>query len=224
MDRKVLIGKRHTIFPVILGVIVIPIIFAGTDKGLLSNKATREITLHVGDKHIVTNVLVQKQAFSPELDKLYFWYQNESIHKNKGGYSGFLLHGVYEQFNQFSNMLCQGSFSIGCKVGNWKYWYANGQLKCLEQWTKGKRNGLFRYYSAEGDIDSIVSYKKDVRIKRVSPKDTVSKRRNWKLPQWFRKDTIPEPERMNKVRNPEDTLNAGYGGSSDREEELRGGY
>jgi len=49
--------------------------------------------------------------------------------------------------------------SAGQKKGTWEELYSNGKIKETGNWTKGKRNGLFKFYKRNGDLEKLVTYK-----------------------------------------------------------------
>lgn len=57
------------------------------------------------------------------------------------------------------------------KIGDWKEWYANGQLREEGYWTEGKRNGLFKFYDRKGFLERIERY---VNGELVSDDDTTT--------------------------------------------------
>lgn len=182
-------------------VCITPFLWAGTNKGLLDDDATREVTINTDTGRIVANVLVKKQDFSPREDVFYCWYRNEKIYSNKAGYSGFLLHGTYEVLNQDARMICQGAYKMGLKHGQWKYWYDNGRLEKVEHWRKGHKRGVFTYYAPSGSVDSTVRYRNNNRKKCLFSIDEKDEK-GWQWPDWFKSDTVADEDTLRPNEHP----------------------
>ena len=48
--------------------------------------------------------------------------------------------------------------SSGRKTGNWVEYWSEGKMKEEGNWTQGKRNGVFRFFKRNGDLDKIEEY------------------------------------------------------------------
>lgn len=68
----------------------------------------------------------------------YYWYSANAIHETQGGYSGRLLDGLYTAYYPNKNLKEQGRFKKGLKDGVWKYWKADGALQSTANWKKGQ--------------------------------------------------------------------------------------
>lgn len=95
---------------------------------------------------------------SPELD--YYWYHAGVINHNHGGYSGKLLHGKYETFDNQRNLIAQGSFANGVMTGIWNRWYSNGNIRFSGEYKEGKLIGIVKAYTKDGKLLSAVTYAK----------------------------------------------------------------
>lgn len=89
---------------------------------------------------------------------LYYWYANNQVHCNKAGYSGKLLDGTYSVFDRAQKLIAAGTYKMGRKDGVWKYWYTNGQLKTVEEWSNGSIENK-KLFSSAGDLQQYIPYK-----------------------------------------------------------------
>ena len=86
----------------------------------------------------------------------YSWYRNGSLKSTMGDYSGNLLHGKYEKFDSYGNLLVKGDFQYGVKNGQWKYWDSLGVIHTEETWKKGF---LLQRISVDKDIITLEPFK-----------------------------------------------------------------
>lgn len=115
------------------------------DDGLL----TRTVIVHDNRSKIQCSLLVEKVKRKTELNTLYFWYRNDQIKSNAGGYSGNLLHGLYQKYDEQKNLIEEGKYSYGTKIGLWKYWNEHGEVTRTIEYKSGKQNGLDCIYKSE---------------------------------------------------------------------------
>lgn len=89
------------------------------------------------------------------------WYQGNSLEaigdeNAKGEQTGFWV------FFDDGYKSAEGDFENGHKVGNWKYYYTNGQLRITENYDKdGKTTGEFISYYKNGAIKETSTYAND---------------------------------------------------------------
>lgn len=107
---------------------------------------TRLVVINQNGKEIHCRLLIDKVELKLDLRTDYYWYQNEQIRKNRGGYSGDLLHGTYKSFDSEKCLIEEGLFLYGRKEGIWKLWDKNGNLLRTNSWENGLKNGLDQYY------------------------------------------------------------------------------
>jgi len=81
---------------------------------------------------------------------LYYWFANNAIHEQQGGFSGKLLNGRYEESDKNHNLKQQGTFRDGLKDGTWKTWGDAGRLASIVTWESGVKTGKFTYYDSTG--------------------------------------------------------------------------
>ncbi len=163
---------------------------------------TRDVILHHGDTSIKITVLVKNVEINTENDVTYYWLKRNKIHENKGGYTGNLLHGEYIVFNAHEKMICKGMFELGKKIGEWKFWYANGSIEHIEYWKDGRKDGDFRYYYSDGTLSYTREYQNDEEV----PRDEKSeKTTNRKFFLFRKKNTSGEKPKKNsssdKIKN-----------------------
>ncbi|WP_345954245.1 hypothetical protein [Mucilaginibacter sp. PAMB04168] len=97
----------------------------------------------------------------------YYWYSSNTIQTTQGGFSGRLLHGIYQEFYISKNLKTQGYFKKGLKDGVWKSWNENGTLIETETWQQGSKNGEFTTYDALGRQKQQGNYKDGFREGKV---------------------------------------------------------
>lgn len=113
---------------------------------------TREIVLNAVDTIKKIRIFVSNPKVKIEENKFYAWYQKQIILHTQGAWSGKLLQGKYESFYPNHNLLEQGTYEKGWKVGIWKKWYADGTLKEQVIWKKGLRHGSFEIFDTNGQL------------------------------------------------------------------------
>lgn len=114
---------------------------------------TRLVIVNQDDKDIHCRVLIDKAELQVDLKAEYYWYQNQQIRKNRGGYSGDLLHGMYKCYDSEERLVEEGMYVYGRKEGIWKVWDDNGELIKTSSWKNGLQNGLsYQYFYDKGWI------------------------------------------------------------------------
>lgn len=123
----------------------------------------RDITLIYSDTVVKTAVWNASATRGVHLDRNYFWFYNNTISHNIGGYSGKLLHGKYEVFDKGKRLLCSGEFEHGLREGEWITWFRNGQIKDYTDYKKGKIHGIRKTYDPSGNLLSDIKYRKNLQ-------------------------------------------------------------
>lgn len=80
-----------------------------------------------------------EQPIKTRPDKLYYWFNKDTIMTTIGGYAGRLLDGEYKVFYPNKTLKEMGNFRLGLKTGIWKIWYPNGNLASMTQWKDGEK-------------------------------------------------------------------------------------
>jgi hypothetical protein len=120
---------------------------------------TREIVLNAADTIKKIRIFIANPKVKIEGNKFYAWYQKQIVLHTQGAWSGKLLQGKYESFYPNHNLLEQGIYEKGWKVGLWKQWYADGTLKEQVLWKKGLKHGLFEAFDSRGQLTEKGLYK-----------------------------------------------------------------
>jgi hypothetical protein len=113
---------------------------------------TREVVLNAADTIKKIRIFIANPKVKIEGSKFYAWYQKQIVLHTQGAWSGKLLQGKYESFYPNHNLLEQGIYEKGWKVGLWKQWYANGTLKEQVVWKKGLKHGVFEAFDVSGQL------------------------------------------------------------------------
>jgi hypothetical protein len=129
---------------------------------------TRLIVINHPDSTVHARILIARPDIKIDNSKLYFWYAPDCIYANRGGFSGYLLHGDYSVYNKNNRMIAQGAFFRGLKTGIWKRWYANGNLAELIVWEYGLLHGSSYFYNPDGSVIRSDKYKSGKLIQKQS--------------------------------------------------------
>ena len=113
---------------------------------------TREIVLNSADTIKKIRIFIANPKVKIRGNKFYAWYQKQLVLHTQGAWSGKLLQGKYEAFYPNHNLLEQGIYEKGWKVGLWKQWHANGTLKEQVVWKKGLKHGIFELFDLNGQL------------------------------------------------------------------------
>jgi len=119
----------------------------------------RNISILSKDSVVKTTVLDKVPKVKTILGTDYYWYYNNQICHNEGGFSGKLLNGKYQVFTSQNKLITEGEFLNGVMTGTWKYWYINGKMKCMAIYHKGKLDGTIDFFDIYGIKTRQVDYK-----------------------------------------------------------------
>ena len=81
-----------------------------------------------------------------------------TLSKIRDNYEGRFLNGKKNGFHKeyyYGALVREGRFENGTPIGVHKNWYSNGQLRMEVTFSKGKREGLSKKWSQEGDLLSL---------------------------------------------------------------------
>ena len=110
----------------------------------------RDIMISYKDSVVKAHILLQSENVETLNSLTYYWYSQNGINTNMGGYSGDLLHGEYQVYNNNKKLIVQGFFDHGLKNGTWKYWNSKGLLKLSMEYKNGLLDGEFYVYDTNG--------------------------------------------------------------------------
>lgn len=116
---------------------------------------TRSFSLSDSSSKIECKVLIQKYDLKANSDIEYFWIKNNKLQKNKGGYSGSLLHGSFLKYNKEGQLIEKGEFLTGLKNGLWQYWNVKGELVKSLSYIEGTLDGETINYFPDGSVEKI---------------------------------------------------------------------
>jgi len=120
---------------------------------------TREIVLNSADTIKKIRIFIANPKVKIEGNKFYAWYQKQIVLHTQGAWSGKLLQGKYESFYPNHNLLEQGIYDKGWRIGLWKQWYADGTLKEQIIWKNGLKHGTFESFDVNGQLKEKRKYK-----------------------------------------------------------------
>jgi hypothetical protein len=95
-------------------------------------------------------------------DQDFYWFSGQTINHTRGGYSGKLLNGKYEDFYLNKSLKSSGWFNQGLKAGSWRNWDEKGNLTDEYSWSKGKKNGKYFKFDLSGKQTESGKYKNDL--------------------------------------------------------------
>jgi antitoxin component YwqK of YwqJK toxin-antitoxin module len=138
--------------------LIVPVVFLFCISGMTSAQTkpedwqptVRDVTISYKDSTVKTQVLLQSEDIKTFNNLIYYWYGQNRINTNMGGYSGSLLHGEYTVYDKDRNLITKGYFNQGLKVGNWKYWSSKGILKLSMDFSDGLPDGDYYLYDQNG--------------------------------------------------------------------------
>ncbi|MBN1115641.1 MAG: hypothetical protein JXA77_00430 [Bacteroidales bacterium] len=113
---------------------------------------TREIVLEKQDSSLRFRILISQEDVKAKKDYNYYWYYRNQINNNRGNFSGSLLHGEYQVFDNQDYLITKGVFKNGLKTGVWMRWNSNGLLLYSEKFHRGKLHGKRIVYGESGDV------------------------------------------------------------------------
>lgn len=149
----------------------------------------REIIVNYKDSVVKAHVLLQKAEIDVSDKLVYYWYGQNNINLNMGGYSGQLLQGEYAVFNNNNCLIVKGNFEKGLKHGEWKTWYATGILKTTTIYHQGIPDSEMIIYDATGNILETRRYKNGKL--EIKEEDKPKKSFRLRLKKQSQKDTVP---------------------------------
>lgn len=124
--------------------------------------------------------------------RLYYWYRSQKIHQSLGQSGGNLLHDGYKKYTRDNQLVEQGIFDYGIRVGIWREWYPSGVLKRISNYRHGYRHGQEIVFSIEGNKMMEGKYSKNRKVGRwinYASEDTL----------YYKQDSIYESKPTTKV-------------------------
>ncbi len=111
----------------------------------------REVEVKNNDSVVRAHILISGKKIIPNENVIYYWYNENKIYFNQSGIAGFPLHGMYFVFNRAGKLISSGNFQNGLKIGEWKYWYPNGNIKRIEYYKSGRLKNTPSNFDEKGN-------------------------------------------------------------------------
>lgn len=148
------------------------------------------VSLDYVDGDTVYTLEVDTTQYRPKASpEAWYWsWHQGSLIKRQGGYQGQLLHGAYSQSLRNGALLQEGSYDWGLPNGEWKTWSANGNLKAIETWKRGIRNGKVYYYRS-GRVFQRGSYRNGLKD---GSWETLSGDGTWEITEYSQGQEVPK--------------------------------
>lgn len=121
----------------------------------------RKIMIQHNDSSVECSVLNTKKKVRVKTMTTYYWYDKDKILMNQGGFGEKLLDGKYQVLTRNRQLITEGFFKGGTKMGDWKKWNTTGQLLEVFHWSKGQRNGTYQLFN-NGSVVEKGCYKNDL--------------------------------------------------------------
>ena len=112
----------------------------------------REIVVSYNDSTIRAYILINSIEINTSDRLMYYWYEQDKLNKNKGGYAGALLDGSYSVYDRQKNLITQGNFYQGLRIGTWRYWDKNGYLRKTVDYRDGLMHGSYKIFNEKGSL------------------------------------------------------------------------
>lgn len=123
----------------------------------------RSVITNSGDSITYTHILLSDKRPKAKEDRIYYWYFNNKIRHNYGGYSGQLIHGDYEVMDVDKHLLVKGELRYGYRIDTWKFWDRQGRLVEMSEWKNGQQSGITILYDRNNQIYAKIKYKKGLK-------------------------------------------------------------
>lgn len=114
--------------------------------------SNREVVITYADSTVRAYILINSVEVITSDKLMYYWYEQDKINRNKGGFAGALLDGPYSVYDLQKNLITQGVFDKGLMVGTWKYWDKKGNLRKTIDYKEGIMHGDYILYDEKGNI------------------------------------------------------------------------
>lgn len=150
--------------------------------GQKDDEVMRQIVVNSKDSLIKATCTYYEKK-SKNLKVNYYWFAENKIHINQGGYSGMPMHGWYEMFINNTNLIEKGKFRYGLKNGKWYRWSSKGTLIGEQTWKNGELHGPFKTIYESERKTIIGNYKNGklhgkVKVIRQGKEDEIVKYKN----------------------------------------------
>jgi len=136
-------------------------------KSAVSQSDLKEIKIRDDEYFVLTSANRLSINVKTKQGMTYFWYADQRIRSNDGGYHGQLLQGDYKKFDSDNNLIESGCFNKGRKKGQWIIWNNKGKIECTSEWRKGRPHGNWCYYDGTSKPTMEKKYKNGILIKEL---------------------------------------------------------
>ncbi len=156
--------NSNTFERIVLFLVIVFIVTVSSFAQEYKDKYTiRKIVIEHVDSTIRFSILNNSVLKKTDEKKFYYWYRGKRIYKNQGGYSGYLLHGLYSVYSKSGSLIESGKFINGLKAGKWYQWHNNGIQKNNVLWKNGLMEGNVSRFNDKGILMSFEHYKAGVK-------------------------------------------------------------
>ena len=114
--------------------------------------SNREVVVAYNDSTIRAYILINSIDINTSDRLMYYWYEQDKLNKNTGGYAGALLDGPYSVYDLQKNLITQGDFEKGLRIGTWKYWDKKGHLRKTVEYRDGLMHGDYKLFDGKGNV------------------------------------------------------------------------
>jgi antitoxin component YwqK of YwqJK toxin-antitoxin module len=117
--------------------LILPFILLSNKQPDKLNYSTLSIVLEEKRTSQHFSIINEKSDVHTRNELEYFWYKNNKLNSNFGGFTGNLLHGNFLEFDSNGNLIIKGNYYFGLKNKIWQVWDKDGKLHREEIWNKG---------------------------------------------------------------------------------------
>jgi hypothetical protein len=145
-------SKAHTI----RRIICIALCFLAAMVFIYAQRSTVKIPktfthyINEPEQSIKVSVMATKVEITPKEELTYFWFSSNKVLFTKGGFDGYLLHGIFSSFYANKNLKEKGCYKNGLREGKWMAWFENGQIREILNYHNGKKTGRYELYNELG--------------------------------------------------------------------------
>ena len=143
--------KKFILIIIFLFMYIVGIISVSAQRNDWS-PSNREIVVSYNDSTVRAYILINSVEINTSDRLMYYWYEQDKLNKNKGGYAGALLDGEYSVYDRQKNLITQGNFYQGLRVGTWRYWDKNGNLRRTVDYQDGLMHGSYKIFDENGSL------------------------------------------------------------------------
>jgi antitoxin component YwqK of YwqJK toxin-antitoxin module len=116
------------------------------------------------------NGILKENTEETEFVRIEKFYDEKGRVIERGGRKNGLKHGTFQTLDSTGNIIfsrlylndimqAEGKYdSLNREIGEWKYYFPNGKVRCVGSYSNGKKNGDWKYYFENGRVEQLGKY------------------------------------------------------------------